>query len=179
MSKLTVVGSINADLIVHAERHPQPGETLLGSGGDILAGGKGANQAVAAAQLGADVALWARSAPIPMPSLPCTTCAPPASIWPPWNRPIPIPASPLSPSRPTARTPSSSPRCQRTCRRPLCLLSRLHHRRCRCSPPPGRNPRLRFPGRGRGSPGPRGGQPRARGQGRPRLASAGRSPTSQ
>ena len=30
MSKLTVVGSINADLIVHAERHPQPGETLLG-----------------------------------------------------------------------------------------------------------------------------------------------------
>ena len=56
MSKLTVVGSINADLIVHAERHPQPGETLLGSGGDILAGGKGANQAVAAAQLGATVA---------------------------------------------------------------------------------------------------------------------------
>ena len=52
MSKLTVVGSINADLIVHAERHPQPGETLLGSGGEILAGGKGANQAVAAAQLG-------------------------------------------------------------------------------------------------------------------------------
>ena len=56
MSKLTVVGSINADLIVHAERHPQPGETLLGSGGEILAGGKGANQAVAAAQLGANVA---------------------------------------------------------------------------------------------------------------------------
>lgn len=56
MSKLTVVGSINADLIVHAERHPQPGETLLGSGGEILAGGKGANQAVAAAQLGAHVA---------------------------------------------------------------------------------------------------------------------------
>ena len=56
MSKLTVVGSINADLIVHAERHPHPGETLLGSGGEILAGGKGANQAVAAAQLGANVA---------------------------------------------------------------------------------------------------------------------------
>lgn len=35
MSKLTVVGSINADLIVHAERHPHPGETLLGSGGEI------------------------------------------------------------------------------------------------------------------------------------------------
>ena len=55
MSKLTVVGSINADLIVHAERHPQPGETLLGSGGEILAGGKGANQAVAAAQLSKDL----------------------------------------------------------------------------------------------------------------------------
>lgn len=53
---LVVVGSINADLMLHVERHPHPGETLLGSGGEILAGGKGANQAVAAAQLGADVA---------------------------------------------------------------------------------------------------------------------------
>ena len=52
---LTVVGSINADLIVRVDRHPQPGETLMGSGGEILAGGKGANQAVAAAQLGAQV----------------------------------------------------------------------------------------------------------------------------
>ncbi|HCG46434.1 MULTISPECIES: ribokinase [Corynebacterium] len=56
MSKLTVVGSINADLIIRAERHPLPGETLVGIGGEILAGGKGANQAVAAAQLGAHVA---------------------------------------------------------------------------------------------------------------------------
>ncbi|WP_412099322.1 ribokinase [Corynebacterium aurimucosum] len=52
---MCVVGSINADLVVHAARHPQPGETLLGSGGTITAGGKGANQAVAAARLGAQV----------------------------------------------------------------------------------------------------------------------------
>ena len=52
---LTVVGSINADLFVRAARHPQPGETLMGSGGEVLAGGKGANQAVAAALQGAHV----------------------------------------------------------------------------------------------------------------------------
>lgn len=52
---VVVVGSINADLVTTVHRHPQPGETLLGSGGTISAGGKGANQAVAAAQLGADV----------------------------------------------------------------------------------------------------------------------------
>lgn len=52
---ITVVGSINADLVCRVERHPSPGETLTGSGGDIIAGGKGANQAVAAALLGAPV----------------------------------------------------------------------------------------------------------------------------
>jgi ribokinase len=51
------VGSINADLIVQVERHPHPGETLLGHTSTVLPGGKGANQAVAAARLGADVAL--------------------------------------------------------------------------------------------------------------------------
>lgn len=54
---IVVVGSINADLTVNVARHPSPGETLLGSGGGITAGGKGANQAVAAARLGATVAL--------------------------------------------------------------------------------------------------------------------------
>jgi ribokinase len=52
---IVVVGSINADLTTHVHRHPTPGETLMGSGGTVSAGGKGANQAVAAAQLGADV----------------------------------------------------------------------------------------------------------------------------
>lgn len=52
---IVVVGSINADLTTTVHRHPHPGETLLGGGGEISAGGKGANQAVAAAQLGAEV----------------------------------------------------------------------------------------------------------------------------
>lgn len=56
-AKICVVGSINADLTVNVDRHPTPGETLLGSGGGITAGGKGANQACAAARLGAPVAL--------------------------------------------------------------------------------------------------------------------------
>ncbi|MDQ0822603.1 ribokinase [Arthrobacter sp. V4I6] len=55
--KVTVVGSINIDQVVRVERHPLPGETLLGSSIMLLPGGKGANQAVAAAQLGATVRL--------------------------------------------------------------------------------------------------------------------------
>lgn len=57
MSKIVVVGSINADLNTRVARHPQPGETLMATGGGITAGGKGANQAVAAARLGAEVAM--------------------------------------------------------------------------------------------------------------------------
>lgn len=56
-SAIVVVGSINADLMIHVERHPLPGETLHGSGGEILPGGKGANQAAAAALLGAEVVM--------------------------------------------------------------------------------------------------------------------------
>ncbi|WP_342318669.1 ribokinase [Corynebacterium mayonis] len=55
MQSITVVGSINADLFVLVGRHPIPGETLIGRAGGVSAGGKGANQAVAAALLGADV----------------------------------------------------------------------------------------------------------------------------
>lgn len=54
---IVVVGSINADLTVTVARHPHPGETLLGDGGGITPGGKGANQAVAAARLGSTVAM--------------------------------------------------------------------------------------------------------------------------
>ncbi|UCR89070.1 ribokinase [Mycetocola spongiae] len=56
-SRIIVVGSLNADLVVHTERFPQPGETLHGSELVIVPGGKGANQAVAAGRLGGDVAM--------------------------------------------------------------------------------------------------------------------------
>jgi ribokinase len=55
--RLTVVGSINLDLVVQAERLPRPGETVSGARFSHVPGGKGANQAVAAARLGAEVAL--------------------------------------------------------------------------------------------------------------------------
>ena len=54
---LTVVGSINLDLVARVARLPRPGETLAGSAFERFPGGKGANQAVAAARLGARVRL--------------------------------------------------------------------------------------------------------------------------
>jgi ribokinase len=54
---IVVVGSLNVDLLAQVRRHPLPGETLHGSGGRMLPGGKGANQAVAAARLGARVSM--------------------------------------------------------------------------------------------------------------------------
>ncbi|TDD87801.1 hypothetical protein E1293_07255 [Actinomadura darangshiensis] len=52
MHDVVVVGSVNADLVVGVERRPGPGETVLGSDLATHPGGKGANQAVAAARLG-------------------------------------------------------------------------------------------------------------------------------
>ncbi|MDQ0777118.1 ribokinase [Streptomyces aurantiacus] len=57
---LLVVGSANADLVVGVARRPGAGETVLGSDLALHPGGKGANQAVAAARLGARTALLAR-----------------------------------------------------------------------------------------------------------------------
>jgi ribokinase len=55
--RVLVLGSLNVDLVTRVERHPRPGETVLGEGLEQLAGGKGANQAVAAAAAGASVAM--------------------------------------------------------------------------------------------------------------------------
>lgn len=57
--RVVVVGSINHDLVVRAPRHPRPGETVTGTGLRSGMGGKGLNQAVAAARAGAQVALVA------------------------------------------------------------------------------------------------------------------------
>ena len=55
-----VVGSINLDMVAHSERLPLPGETLVGERFVMAPGGKGANQAVAAARLGAPVSFVSR-----------------------------------------------------------------------------------------------------------------------
>ena len=52
MSRVLVVGSLNVDLVVRTERLPGPGETVAGSDLTVGPGGKGANQAVAAARAG-------------------------------------------------------------------------------------------------------------------------------
>jgi ribokinase len=58
MGRVVVLGSLNVDLVTDVERHPRPGETVLATGPLArYAGGKGANQAVAAAAAGASVAM--------------------------------------------------------------------------------------------------------------------------
>ena len=58
--KIVVVGSSNTDMVIKLGWLPKPGETILGEEFIMAAGGKGANQAVAAAMLGGDVTLVAR-----------------------------------------------------------------------------------------------------------------------
>jgi len=60
MPDILVIGSLNADLVVRAPHFPQPGETISGDDLHIIPGGKGANQAVAAARQGASVAMLGR-----------------------------------------------------------------------------------------------------------------------
>ncbi len=57
---ILVFGSINIDLVVPVERLPRPGETVLGPGYTLVPGGKGANQALAAARAGSQVQLIGR-----------------------------------------------------------------------------------------------------------------------
>ncbi|MEF1255428.1 MULTISPECIES: ribokinase [unclassified Vibrio] len=54
MNKLVVLGSVNADHVLQVPSFPRPGETLHGRNYQVIPGGKGANQAVAAARLNAD-----------------------------------------------------------------------------------------------------------------------------
>lgn len=60
MTQIIVVGSVNVDLVARASHIPRPGETVLGRDFVSALGGKGANQAVAAARLGAEVTFVAR-----------------------------------------------------------------------------------------------------------------------
>jgi len=60
MPKVIVIGSLNTDLIVRAPRRPATGETVMGSDFQVLPGGKGLNQAVAAARLGAETLMAGR-----------------------------------------------------------------------------------------------------------------------
>lgn len=59
MSSILVVGSVNIDIVARVSRLPMPGETVTGATLDRFPGGKGANQALAAKRLGADVSLVA------------------------------------------------------------------------------------------------------------------------
>ena len=59
-ANIVVVGGINIDLVTRAARIPRPGETVIGGDLDTVPGGKGANQAVAAARLGSDVSMIGR-----------------------------------------------------------------------------------------------------------------------
>jgi len=59
--RILVVGSVNVDLVLGVPRHPEPGETIAGTGSRRSPGGKGANQACAAARLGGDVRFAGRT----------------------------------------------------------------------------------------------------------------------
>ena len=60
MGHVFIAGSINMDVVAAADRHPKVGETVAGRSVHYFPGGKGANQAVAAAKLGASTALIGR-----------------------------------------------------------------------------------------------------------------------
>jgi ribokinase len=58
--RIAILGSSNTDMVIHVDHLPRPGETLLGGSFNLAAGGKGANQAVAAARAGGEVTFIAK-----------------------------------------------------------------------------------------------------------------------
>lgn len=60
MAKILIVGSINMDLVVRVPHTPMPGESVIGGEFETFPGGKGANQALGAARMGADVSMIGR-----------------------------------------------------------------------------------------------------------------------
>ncbi|MEA3367491.1 MAG: PfkB family carbohydrate kinase [Planctomycetota bacterium] len=58
--RILVIGSVNMDLVVRVDHVPAPGENVRGEALEMIAGGKGANQAVACARLGAETTLLGR-----------------------------------------------------------------------------------------------------------------------
>ncbi|MDV3223107.1 ribokinase [Intrasporangium sp.] len=60
MGRVAVLGSLNVDIVTRVERHPRPGETVLGEAAGRFAGGKGGNQAMAARRAGAEVVMIGR-----------------------------------------------------------------------------------------------------------------------
>lgn len=63
---IVVIGSLNMDMVVRTNRAPNAGETLMGQAFALSPGGKGANQAVAAARLGAEVSMIGSVGKIPL-----------------------------------------------------------------------------------------------------------------
>ena len=61
INRIAVIGSSNTDMVIKTSKLPVPGETILGGDFFLNAGGKGANQAVAAARLGGKVSLIAKT----------------------------------------------------------------------------------------------------------------------
>lgn len=60
MGNILVIGSLNMDVTIFSDRAPAPGETIKGNGFLLSPGGKGANQAIAASRLGANVTMFGR-----------------------------------------------------------------------------------------------------------------------
>ena len=58
--KIIVIGSMNMDMVMQTSRNPEMGETINGEGFFLSGGGKGANQAVACAKMGADTWMIAK-----------------------------------------------------------------------------------------------------------------------